>query len=1126
MAVVGNTTAILATSSYTPPFQTFTNTVPITYAGGPQTTTTGRASPGATATQSSGPVNPTVPASADDHTYIANYLQVHGLSAPSYRYAYFLWFILIALVVLYSLLHHVGAGRSALGAWWSKALMRRRVWRQGKQQSASASAAGGPLGKKRRPKVLPSNAQIASIAVIGALSAALCVVGADYIAAGSSTWDLGSSFTKRAAASNLALPNYNISKTWWTSGSRFGLIAFALMPLVVLFALKAPPFALLALRAFTHLHADKLALLHRWTGRIVWLFTTLHVALWTVELFKDSRNDGTGRSVWNVAWLYSKFIWAVVGYAGMTGLIVLSIKSIRKRVYELFYILHVVLTIVTLVGSLLHYPPLWYWITIAAALWAGERAYRLVRFGFINGWFGGLDRQVPFAAGPKFEEDFGNRQSAFEEYSMRDLDRPPAAAAYHDKSLPPNPFGNREGAYAPPHTAYAPVMHRSDTDERLGSSSSHTHVSELAYASAATGGLRDSQYSQTHDRASSPAPPSSVTMVRNPTTAVRARPLNIPPGYAHAQLLPSKTVRLTIRVPRPFHWYPGQHVLLYIPEISRWQSHPFSILSVHDDEIEREIVLLVKARKGFTLKLFEATRRKVFRAEGVDFDKRQSLKSIGSLANRQEPPNVLFRAMVDGPFGSAARGKPGVHSSNIIICGGSGVSFGIAVLQYLCECMSTRDAGGLGRGGKGGRYFITRRVRFIWIVREFAEIAWISVMIKRCIDLVPRDALQIDIFVTDQNLVTNGTNLNSMYSGGGGGVGVGDDFLPPQPSFARSGGHSRRGSSDSVSSQMSVDSSSELAYLDNTNPSYADGHTSENDSIIDLTNYEDEEDPEQSEVQLELSKKLRKEGKVRRMRTRRGQRGTSRSESAKMSYPPSRPPTGHEQQGFYDASRPTTPMGGASTMDQQILAYRQQGGGPQDPYDPYVHPRPASHADSFSAAPPNLPYASAAHSQRASISNSFIENSYDRYDPFASGARSGNYSPSPSMQTFDIGGHGDTKSIAGDSLAAFAPRALGQRADSMVLIGNGADGGADAGIWLDAVDFASMNVVAEFTRPGRPKLDVILKEEMERAQGSIGVGSESRAQHCFVVRILIFFAPPCLSLRTTLAQRTGTKHGL
>lgn len=1075
MAVVGNTTAILATSSYTPPFQTFTDTLPITYAGGPQTT--GRASPGATATATAGPVNPTVPASADDHTYIANYLQVHGLSSPSYRYAYFLWFVLIALVVIYSLLHHAGAGRGALGAWWSKHLMRRRVLRAGK--ASAAAPAGGPLGKKRRPKVMPSNAQIASIAVVGALSALLCVVGADYIAAGSSTWDLGTSFTKRAS-SNLALPNYNISKTWWTSGSRFGLIAFALMPLVVLFALKAPPFALLALRAFTHLHADKLALLHRWTGRIVWLFTTLHVALWTVELLKDSRNDGSGRSVWDVAWLYSKFIWAVVGYAGMTGLIVLSIKSIRKRVYELFYVLHVTLTIVTLVGSVLHYPPLWYWIIIAAVLWAGERAYRLVRFGWINGWFGGLDRQVPFAAGPKFEEDYGNRQSAFEEYGMRDLDRPPAAAAYHDKSLPPNPFGDREGGpttYAPPNTAYAPVMHRSDTDERLGSSSSHTHVSELAYASAANGGLRDSQYSQSYDRAHSPAPASSVTMVRNP--AVRVRPLNIPPGYAHVQLLPSKTVRLTIRVARPFHWYPGQHVLLYIPEISRWQSHPFSILSVHDDEVEREIVLLVKARKGFTLKLFEATRRKVFRAEGVDHDKRQSLKSIGSLANR-EPPNVLFRTMVDGPFGSAARGKPGVHSSNLIICGGSGVSFGIAVLQYLCECMSTRDAGGLGRGGKGGRYFVTRRVRFIWVVREFAEIAWISVMLKKCIDLVPRDALQIDIFVTDQNLVAGGPNLNSMYSGGGG-----DDFLPPQPSFAK-GGHSRRGSADSVNSQMSVDSSSELAYLDNSNPSYADGNTSEVDSIIDLTNYEDEEDPEQSEVQLELSKKLRKEGKVRRMRTRRGQRGTSRSESAKLSYPP-RPSTGHEQQGFYDASRPTTPMGGAS-MDEQVLAYRQ--GGQQDPYDPYVHPRPVSHADSFQAAPPNLPYASAGHSQRASISNSFIENSYDRYDPFATGARSGGYSPSPSMQTFDIGGHGDTKSIAGDSLAAFAPRALGQRADSMVLIGNGVDGGADAGIWLDAADFASMNVVAEFTRPGRPKLDVILKEEMERAQGSIGVGSE------------------------------------
>ncbi len=37
------------------------------------------------------------------------------------------------------------------------------------------------------------------------------------------------------------------------------------------------------------------------------------------------------------------------------------------------------------------------------------------------------------------------------------------------------------------------------------------------------------------------------------------------------------------------------------------------------------------------------------------------------------------------------------------------------------ECMASRDAGGMGQGGKGGRRFVTSRVRFVWIVREFGK---------------------------------------------------------------------------------------------------------------------------------------------------------------------------------------------------------------------------------------------------------------------------------------------------------------------------------------------------------------------------------------------------------------------
>lgn len=84
------------------------------------------------------------------------------------------------------------------------------------------------------------------------------------------------------------------------------------MPLCVLLALKAPPFALLALPFVTQLHSDKLAWLHRWSGRIIYLLTVAHIATWSVQLTNDHRAGGAGGTAWGYVILYDKFIYAII----------------------------------------------------------------------------------------------------------------------------------------------------------------------------------------------------------------------------------------------------------------------------------------------------------------------------------------------------------------------------------------------------------------------------------------------------------------------------------------------------------------------------------------------------------------------------------------------------------------------------------------------------------------------------------------------------------------------------------------------------------------------------------------------------------------------------------------------
>lgn len=331
-------------------------------------------------------------------------------------------------------------------------------------------------------------------------------------------------------------------------------------------------------------------------------------------------------------------------------------------------------------------------------------------------------------------------------------------------------------------------------------------------------------------------------------------------------------------------------------------------------------------------------------------------------------------------------------------------------------------------------------------------------MLQECLEMVPVGALQVDIFVTSQSGFANRPPpLQSLYGT--------DDItlLPPRPMFA-GGGHSRRESSDSVGSEMSRGDSSELAYLGPaSNDENIDDDSSPTADILDLTNYEDEDDVEESPAQQELSNKVQKEGKVRRARSR---RANKRPQSGQTAQHPTRyPPAQHSSALPYTQDRDS---GSFEDVEQTPRAAQQPRN--EARYDP---PQPV-----LAAPRPG-------HAYRNSTASSIGAYS----DPFGDGK--GRFSPSPSMQTVDY----DARSYGGaESPFPGMPRPLHSRASSMVFMegahGPSGDSSADAGLWLESTDYHSMNVIAEMTRLGRPKLDVILQEEIDRARGTLGVGSK------------------------------------
>ncbi len=85
---------------------------------------------------------------------------------------------------------------------------------------------------------------------------------------------------------------------------------------------------------------------------------------------------------------------------------------------------------------------------------------------------------------------------------------------------------------------------------------------------------------------------------------------------------------------------------------------------------------------------------------------------------------VLMRMFIDGPFGSAVRARWEDNATVVIFVAGSGVSFGLSILEYVCLCLAGRDGKHLGGrvGGWGRKGFATRRVRFVWLIREYGTL--------------------------------------------------------------------------------------------------------------------------------------------------------------------------------------------------------------------------------------------------------------------------------------------------------------------------------------------------------------------------------------------------------------------
>ncbi|KAM9924044.1 hypothetical protein OXX59_004795 [Metschnikowia pulcherrima] len=156
--------------------------------------------------------------------------------------------------------------------------------------------------------------------------------------------------------------------------NRFAIISTTLVPMVFLLAGRNS-----ILQWMTRWDHSTFLLYHRWIGRVVVFGIIVHSVMAAVSLYLHGKYTREISS-WYV-------IWGIVATVSCTGILFSSLLYIRRHYYETFFVLHLVLAIIFLIGSWFHLANLGYsfLMTISITMLLVDRVLRYMRlfcFGF------------------------------------------------------------------------------------------------------------------------------------------------------------------------------------------------------------------------------------------------------------------------------------------------------------------------------------------------------------------------------------------------------------------------------------------------------------------------------------------------------------------------------------------------------------------------------------------------------------------------------------------------------------------------------------------------------------------------------------------------------------------------
>lgn len=226
------------------------------------------------------------------------------------------------------------------------------------------------------------------------------------------------------------------------------------------------------------------------------------------------------------------------------------------------------------------------------------------------------------------------------------------------------------------------------------------------------------------------------------------------------EALPGEACKLTFQLPRHVEIRPGSHIYAYLPRISWWQSHPFSIAWTNSDsepatgvDGARYSVYPGRLPQSPTFLESQSTRpawkkRKEPTSLSLIVAARSGMtRKIYDKARASPSGCIKMAGLIEGPY--AGHASLASYGTIIMFAGGAGITHHLIQIRHLIASAYADTVA-------------TRKIVLVWTVKDVEAFAWIREWMNEIMEMKGRrDMLQVMLYVTrgkDRDFVsTNGT---------------------------------------------------------------------------------------------------------------------------------------------------------------------------------------------------------------------------------------------------------------------------------------------------------------------------------------------------------------------------------